>query len=472
MPRPKTKKELIDLSTKNYNRLLDFITSLSKEQLQQEFPEGYLNRNISDVVAHLHHWHLMMLNWYTVGMDGKKPEMPAKGYTWKTTPDLNRKIWEQYKDTELNEVKKLVHHSFEKLQKVISNHTEEELFEKRRYKWTGTTSLASYPISATSSHYDWAYKLIKKCLKQTPSHSKKTNSMKTLIACLIALSFMACKKDVFTKKTTIPETTEIEQNTTNDIIDSITFITNESIELEQEKTKSIKRERLITAKDDKAALQEVVIDKKLYKEEDMYILDYKYPYLNEEIDIEYAEFNDFIAENYLNIEATENEILEDKVIYCDSLGLGRCMDKRIIDYKIYSVKNKLLSVMLYKENYYSGMKHSTYMFECLNFDLNTYNFIYYNDFFVKNSEKEVLATINKIITENIYSGEMYYDCWQLSETDFRVYKNNFVINDDTIEFYFDDCIICPSYTGTYSIEIPITSMMHLIKKYNKKPLIG
>ena len=43
---------------------------------------------------------------------------------------------------------------------------DDELFEKKRYKWTGSTSLGAYLVSATSSHYDWAFKLIKKCLKK------------------------------------------------------------------------------------------------------------------------------------------------------------------------------------------------------------------------------------------------------------------------------------------------------------------
>ncbi|WP_334085189.1 ClbS/DfsB family four-helix bundle protein, partial [Helicobacter typhlonius] len=30
------------------------------------------------------------------------------------------------------------------------------------YKWCGNTSLGSYCVSATSSHYDWASKCIKK----------------------------------------------------------------------------------------------------------------------------------------------------------------------------------------------------------------------------------------------------------------------------------------------------------------------
>ncbi|GAA4275434.1 ClbS/DfsB family four-helix bundle protein [Aquimarina mytili] len=166
MPRPKTKNELLSVSNQNYKNLWNYINSLSEEKLKTEFPKGYLNRNVRDVLAHLHHWHIMMFDWYTVGMTGEKPDMPAKGYTWKTTPELNKDIWKKYQEINFEEVKILLEKSFEELQEIINHHTEKELFEKRRYTWTGTTSLASYLISATSSHYDWAYKLIKKCLKQ------------------------------------------------------------------------------------------------------------------------------------------------------------------------------------------------------------------------------------------------------------------------------------------------------------------
>ena len=92
MPRPQNKTDLLALSEKNYERLLDFIGAMDHETQLKEFPPGTMNRNISDVIMHLHHWHLMMCDWYTVGMAGNKPDMPAKGYTWKTTPELNRWI--------------------------------------------------------------------------------------------------------------------------------------------------------------------------------------------------------------------------------------------------------------------------------------------------------------------------------------------------------------------------------------------
>lgn len=165
MARPKSKDELIELSNLNYNKLMDLVMQYTKEERNREFPKGTLNRNITDVLAHLHKWHLMMLEWYKIGMNGEKPDMPAKGYTWKTLPELNKKIWQEYKDVKFEEVKKLLDSSFFKVQKLIANHSNEELFEKKRYKWTGTTSLGAYLISNTSSHYDWALKLIKKSKK-------------------------------------------------------------------------------------------------------------------------------------------------------------------------------------------------------------------------------------------------------------------------------------------------------------------
>ena len=51
-------------------------------------------------MTHLHHWHLMMLEWYELGMAGGNPETSAKGYTFKDTPKLNAEIWKMYQSTE------------------------------------------------------------------------------------------------------------------------------------------------------------------------------------------------------------------------------------------------------------------------------------------------------------------------------------------------------------------------------------
>lgn len=165
MPRPKNKKELLMLSQRNFKELNVYIDSFSDIDKNKEFPKGMMNRCIRDVLAHLHEWHQMMLEWYEVGMRGDKPDIPAKGYTWKTTPHLNRKIWEKYNTIELKQVRKLIIKSFNDIQFIIEKHSNIELFTKKKYQWTGTTSLGAYLISATSSHYEWAIKLIKKSMK-------------------------------------------------------------------------------------------------------------------------------------------------------------------------------------------------------------------------------------------------------------------------------------------------------------------
>ena len=166
MPKPKTKEELLELSETNYQKLMSLISSYSEEEQHREFPEGTLNRNIRDVLGHLHHWHLLFLGWYEEGMAGRKPDIPAKGYTWRTTSDLNKLIQQTHSSKPLPGINTKLKHSHADIQSIISRHSQEELFTKKLYPWTGSTSLAAYLISATSSHYGWAYKLIRKCKKK------------------------------------------------------------------------------------------------------------------------------------------------------------------------------------------------------------------------------------------------------------------------------------------------------------------
>lgn len=165
MPRHKTKKELLEHSQNNIDRLFELIDSFPKDQLNKEFAKGTLNRNIADVLAHLHAWHNLFLNWYKVGMKGAKPNMPFEGHSWQTLPQLNREIWEKYKSMEYKEALKLFKSSHRKVTRIIEKHSDEELFTKKLYAWTGSTSLGAYLISNSSSHYIWAYKLIKKGVK-------------------------------------------------------------------------------------------------------------------------------------------------------------------------------------------------------------------------------------------------------------------------------------------------------------------
>lgn len=165
MPRPTTKQDLLVQSRMKHDALYAFIEGLPRADRMRAFKPGTMNRNIRDVLGHLHHWHTLLLDWYRVGMRGDKPEMPAHGYTWATTPELNRWIHATYSDVPLNKAHALFERSHAEVMSLIERHTDAELFTKKRYRWTGSTSLVAYLVSATSSHYDWALKIMRKGLR-------------------------------------------------------------------------------------------------------------------------------------------------------------------------------------------------------------------------------------------------------------------------------------------------------------------
>ncbi|MDO5104770.1 ClbS/DfsB family four-helix bundle protein [Capnocytophaga sp.] len=166
MPRPQSKEELLFLAEENYRKIRLFIDELSESQRETDFPEGTLNRNVRDVIGHLYHWHLLFLTWYEIGMRGEKPAIPKEGYTFTDTPRLNRTIWEECQGVPLETMQILFEKSHRQVFSIIEKHTDTELFTKKMYCWTGSTSLGAYLVSATSSHYDWALKLLRKSLKK------------------------------------------------------------------------------------------------------------------------------------------------------------------------------------------------------------------------------------------------------------------------------------------------------------------
>lgn len=275
---------------------------------------------------------------------------------------------------------------------------------------------------------------------------------------------IGCKNDLKNDKINVEE-----EQTKHDIIDSIKISDKDLIQ--QERTLNLKRRELIEKKDQKAELENLIISKSFFKEGDNYTIDFEYPYLNEKIKPSYENFNEYISQHYLNTQGVEKQILEEKRL-CDSLGITNGREKRIIEYKIFNLNDRLISILFYKENHYAGALHPSYTFETLNFDLGQSSFMKYEDFFNNGSEEELRDILNELLTKKINSGEMYYDCWTISSDDFFNAKDNFVITDDSAEFYFDDCIICPSYTGTYSIKIPLEMLMPVLRKNKRNPLLN
>ena len=160
MPRPRDRSQLLERMKQNFDALWDEVDSIPvPSRMTAGACEDW---SVKDILAHLDAWHDMFLLWEREGAAGRKPEMPAPGFTWKDTPALNQAIWERTRHDGYDEVSERLRSSYGRVRTVVESYDNEDLFTKRRYKWTGSTSVGSYAVSATSSHYDWARQLIRK----------------------------------------------------------------------------------------------------------------------------------------------------------------------------------------------------------------------------------------------------------------------------------------------------------------------
>lgn len=171
MARATTKAELLYSSETQFNKLWKLIDTMSEKQQETIFKgeiatagkEAHWGRdkNVRDVLIHLYEWHQLLIEWVQTNSKGiHKPFIPVP-YNWKTYSTMNVEFWKKHQTTSLEEAKEHLRRSHNEVMNLIKNFSNEELFAKGVFDWTGTSTLGSYCVSVTASHYDWAIKKIR-----------------------------------------------------------------------------------------------------------------------------------------------------------------------------------------------------------------------------------------------------------------------------------------------------------------------
>lgn len=167
MARPQNKEQLAQAAVTEFDALKAILGTLSPEQLNAEFAFEDRDRNVRDVIMHLIEWHRMLLEWVqtnTTNPDANASFLPEP-YNWKTYGLLNQKFRERHQGASLDQALAELDETHAQVLALINGFSDAELFTKKYFPWTGTTSLGSYCVSATSSHYVWAVKKLKQHMK-------------------------------------------------------------------------------------------------------------------------------------------------------------------------------------------------------------------------------------------------------------------------------------------------------------------
>lgn len=169
MGRPTSKADLITASETNYREMNELISQLTEKELSMPFSfddtkkEAHWKRdkNLRDVLVHLYEWHQLLLVFVSSNLAGDTRPFLPRPYTWKTYGKMNEWFWKKHQDTTLEEAKEMLETSHREVMNLIDAFSNDELFSKGVYAWVGTSTLGSYFVSNTSSHYNWAIKKLK-----------------------------------------------------------------------------------------------------------------------------------------------------------------------------------------------------------------------------------------------------------------------------------------------------------------------
>ncbi len=181
MPRPTTKNELETAAQLSFDRLVKLWDGLTVDQSHRPFPtelfvkgpQSHWRRDqcLRDLVIHLYEWHQLLLRWVTAHQAGIPANFFPEPYTWRDYAGLNEQFVHDHRETSYETARCLLASSHDQILDMIARFSNEELFTKKYFHWTGSTSLGSYFVSATTSHYEWALKKTRTYLRIL-SHSQ------------------------------------------------------------------------------------------------------------------------------------------------------------------------------------------------------------------------------------------------------------------------------------------------------------
>lgn len=179
MGRPSSKSELTIAAHDKYNQLMTLIDSLSEQEQKRDFifplktsdtqAHWKRDKNIKDVIVHLYEWHNLLIRWVTNNKKGLESSFFPDGYNWRNYGELNVLFQKRNNAMSLEQAIDFFKKSNSEVMDLVSTFNDEELFTKGYYGWCAGTTLGSYFVSTTSSHYEWAIRKInkqKRALKQ------------------------------------------------------------------------------------------------------------------------------------------------------------------------------------------------------------------------------------------------------------------------------------------------------------------
>ena len=160
-----SKEDLLEGIEDEHRTFVELAASIPRTRYKEEgvWGDGW---TIHDLFAHLTEWEQMFLRWYWEGLRGGEPALPAPGFKWNQTPELNRAIWRKHRRKSTKRVLVAFEASYKEILAVAQKLSPDELFAPGHFAWTRKNALVTYLGANTFSHYRTATKILRRWLRQ------------------------------------------------------------------------------------------------------------------------------------------------------------------------------------------------------------------------------------------------------------------------------------------------------------------
>lgn len=158
-----SKRQFLDEVTEERSKLEELLVQIPDEEKLVEVIDGM---SVKDFLAHRTEWGRMMIRWLHEARLGETPAVPTEKHKWNQLNELNAEIQRRFADVSLEVIEEEFKSVHDRLFTLIESTSEDELFTKDYYSFTGASDLITYLNSASASHYRSARRHINKWWKR------------------------------------------------------------------------------------------------------------------------------------------------------------------------------------------------------------------------------------------------------------------------------------------------------------------
>lgn len=163
MPIPKTRHELTELVTTNYEKLRDELERGGPSLAGLRCVEDW---TVKDLLAVRAWWTDHVVDWVETGRRGETPTTPANGYAWRETPRLNADIVESARSKSYRAVRTELERGVARVLDTIDALDDTELLEAGVFGWAGKWPVSRWISINTARQYATARTYIRKAQRR------------------------------------------------------------------------------------------------------------------------------------------------------------------------------------------------------------------------------------------------------------------------------------------------------------------